>query len=377
MDEGAGTPWSQAHEAAQTFPDYLDLTDSRFHQNDLTPPAAVFYEEFERWLGHRAYVPDSRGALPARTAVANFYGPAIAPDDVFLTAGTSEAYLTLFTTLAQAGEVVGLPRPGYPLFEHLAERARLKTAFYDQPFVWASPPPDNLRLLVVISPNNPTGKVYRQQELAEVGEFCRQRSAVLVFDEVFDAFTVGGVALARPTSLPAVRSVTLNGISKRFGSPDLKLAWMALSGPQEWRDETSASLEFANDLLLSANSYSQALLPRLFRELEPWQQAVRDQLAKNRDSLEAWLASHPEVVALPTEGGIHGLLSWPGLPRGWDDERWSVHLLNEHRLALHPGYFYDVQDDHTLVYSLLKKPALFRDGLERLSLAWRGLGGFR
>ena len=200
---------------------------------------------------------------------------------------------------------------------------------------------------------------------------------MLVFDEVFDAFVADGSSLPRPTSLAGVKAVTLNGISKRFGSPDLKLAWMALTGPSDWVRDTCQALEFANDLLLSANSYSQALLPRLFRDLGPWQHGVRAVLATNRQALEAWLGDHPDVVAPLPQGGIHGLLSWPGLPSGWDDERWSLHLLEEFHLALHPGYFYDVQDDHTLVYSLLKEPGAFREGLSRLSSAWRGRGEFR
>ena len=50
--------------------------------------------------------------------------------------GTSEAYTLAFSTLADAGDTVLLPRPGYPLFEHLAGHARLEAAYYDQ--TWAT-----------------------------------------------------------------------------------------------------------------------------------------------------------------------------------------------------------------------------------------------
>jgi aspartate/methionine/tyrosine aminotransferase len=381
MDEGAGTPWNRALEAVRGHSDFLDLTDSRFHQNGLMPDAALFREEFDRWLSTRAYEPDSRGERKARDAVSAFYQShacLVNPDDVLLTAGTSEAYQLLFTTLAGPGDVVALPRPGYPLFEHLAQRCGLEVVYYDQPFERLEKAPSRLKLVVVISPNNPSGKVYQANELAHIGAFCDARDAVLVFDEVFDAFVHNRSVLARPGAVvPQTKCATLNGISKRFGSPDLKLAWTALTGPAAWRSETLAKLEFANDLFLSANSYSQALLPRLFRDLGPWQSGVNAVLRTNLIALEGWLDQHPEVVAPRPEGGIHGLLNWPGLPRGWDDERWSLHLLQEFRLAVHPGYFYDVQRVGTLVYSLLKAPAEFATGLNRLSSAWKGLGAFR
>ncbi len=372
--------WSQAYDRARLQDGFIDLTDSNFHHNGLLPGANLLREEFDQWLGSRCYEPESRGALAARQAIASFYRSARCPvsaQDVFLTAGTSEAYLTLFTTFASVGDVVALPRPGYPLFEHLAERAHLKVVFYDQPFSWGQSSPDRLKLVVVISPNNPTGRVYTANDLARVGEFCMDRGAVLVFDEVFDAFLTEG-ELPRPAEVsPEVKVVTLNGISKRFGSPDLKLAWMALSGPEAWKTEACQQLEFSNDLLLSANSFSQALLPRLFREMGPWQQEVRDLLAINRQALGVWLDTWPGVLAPHAQGGIHGLLRFTNLPRGWDDEKWSLYLLEEHTLALHPGYFYDVQESGVLVYSLLKQPPAFERGLLQLSSALSDLGALR
>ena len=372
--------WSQAYDRARLQDGFIDLTDSNFHHNGLLPGANLLREEFDQWLGSRCYEPESRGALAARQAIASFYRSARCPvsaQDVFLTAGTSEAYLTLFTTFASVGDVVALPRPGYPLFEHLAERAHLKVVFYDQPFSWGQSSPDRLKLVVVISPNNPTGRVYTANELARVGEFCMDRGAVLVFDEVFDAFLTEG-ELPRPAEVsPEVKVVTLNGISKRFGSPDLKLAWMALSGPEAWKTEACQQLEFSNDLLLSANSFSQALLPRLFREMGPWQQEVRALLATNRQALGVWLDTWPGVLAPHAQGGIHGLLRFTNLPRGWDDEKWSLYLLEEHTLALHPGYFYDVQESGVLVYSLLKQPPAFERGLLQLSSALSDLGALR
>lgn len=373
-------PWQKAWERARGAPDFLDLTDSRFHQNGLLPDRRIFETSFSRWLDRRSYDPDSRGDPTARRALAQFYrseGWELPDDGFFLTAGTSEAYALLFSTLADAGDEVALPRPGYPLFEHLARHSRLETVFYDQPFAQGWQPDaasleacltPRTRFAVVISPNNPTGQAAGSASLEAIAEVCRRRGLMLIVDEVFDACWEGPGPLPRPGALfPDIKTFTLNGISKRFGSPDLKLAWIAVSGPRAWVQSTGARLELANDTFLSANSFSQFLLPELFRAMPEWQASLRTLLAENRAAVEEWLAAEPRVAGVVPQGGIHGLWRFDGLPGRFDDEGWAVELLETQNLALHPGFFYDVQEPGVwLVYSLLKDPALFREGLERL-----------
>lgn len=373
-------PWQRALARAQRDPRFLDLTDSRFHQNGLLPHKGLFEDAFQRWLAVRQYEPDSRGAPAARRALQAFYrgeGWDLPEDSFFLTAGTSEAYSLIFSTLAASGDEVALPQPGYPLFEHIASHARLRTVFYGQPYSdrW-QPSAASLeavltprtKFVVLISPNNPTGQTLDPEVISEIAALCRRRDLMLVVDEVFDACWEGPGPLPRPGALaPDVKTFTLNGISKRFGSPDLKLAWIAVSGPSAWAEAVGSQLELANDTFLSANSYSQFLLPDLFGGMSEWQARLRALVQKNRSEVEAWMQREPRVAGLVPRGGIHGLWRFSGLPGRWDDEAWAVSLLEEDRLALHPGYFYDVTEPGVwLVYSLLKEPEAFRQGLGRL-----------
>lgn len=373
-------PWQKAYDQALGQPSFLDLTDSQFHQNGLVPDRSLFERGFSRYLDQRMYTPDSRGALPAREAISQFYrsaGALVESNNVVITAGTSEAYALLFSSFAQAGDEVLLPRPGYPLFEHLAAYARLSTRFYDQNYAlgWQPDPAEveaqigpKTRFLAVISPNNPTGQTLEASVIVALGDLCERRNLILIVDEVFDSFWTGLEAMPRPSVLcPRTKTMTLNGISKRFGSPDLKLAWIALSGPRLWCRDTGNSLEMINDAFLSANSFSQFILPELFAAMDPWQQKARDLLDKNRKQAEGFLARTPGVSGLVPRGGIHGLWRFDGLPADLDDEKWATDLIRTEALALHPGFFYDVHEPGVwLVYSLLKEPAAFAEGLVRL-----------
>lgn len=103
----------------------FDLT-----QSNPTRCGFSFYKKYD-WLASLAdprnlsYDPDPRGLLSAREAVCAYYkekGISVRPEQVFLTAGTSEAYGHIFCLMTNAGDAALVPRPSYPLFDFLAQR---------------------------------------------------------------------------------------------------------------------------------------------------------------------------------------------------------------------------------------------------------------
>ena len=143
------------------------------------------------------YAPQPFGLAAARQAVADDYrrrGIAIGPDRVALTASTSEAYSLLFKLLAAPGDEILVPRPSYPLFEHLTALDGLTARPYDLEYngVWSidfasvdrvlGP---RTRAVLLVNPNNPTGSVASQEELDRLATCCRRLDAALIADEVF------------------------------------------------------------------------------------------------------------------------------------------------------------------------------------------------
>src|SRR5690606_37907023 len=116
-----------------------------------------------------AYRPEPRGLLDARAAVAEEFarrGHRVDPDRIALTASTSEAYALLFKVLCDAGDEVLVPRPSYPLFEHLTRLESVTAVPYDLEYHvrWEVDVASvehaisaRTRALLLVSPNNPTG----------------------------------------------------------------------------------------------------------------------------------------------------------------------------------------------------------------------------
>ena len=165
-----------------------------------------------------------------------------------LTASTSEAYGFLFKLLCDPGDAVLMPSPSYPLFEYLAGLEGVTPRPYELRYdgEWhidfasldealrerAATP----RAIVAIHPNNPTGHYLRASELERLTELCARHDLALISDEVFYEHALGEGDQAVPPPLARRHARRLPGVLARrplklAGLPQLKLAWIAASGP--------------------------------------------------------------------------------------------------------------------------------------------------
>jgi aspartate/methionine/tyrosine aminotransferase len=309
--------------------------------------------------------------LPARESVARYYtdrGITVDPDDIILTASTSEAYAHLFRVLGDPGAVFAAPRPSYPLFEPLAhvEAVRIEPWRLAYDGAWhldgsslTAPDP---RGVIVVQPNHPTGTWLAPDELAQIEAWCASTGAVLISDEVFSDYawreSVPGAAsvLANPRSVP---TVVLSGLSKVCGLPQLKLSWMVVAGPEREKRELLEGLEWMADLFLSVNGPVQQALPGLLAGRDPFQRAVMERVRVNLARLVLAVEKHPELTRLNADGGWVAMLR---VPEVRSDEEWALELMRR-GVVVHPGHFYDVESGAHLVVSLIVEPRVFDEAL--------------
>src|SRR6266496_3128917 len=213
------------------------------------------------------YDPQPMGLLRTRETVASYYkersGDEIDPENLFLITSTSEGYSYVFRLLCNPGDEILVPKPSYPLFEFLADLQDVKLVpyllLYDHGWQIDLPSLDKsvterTRAVVLVHPNNPTGSYVSQNEQAALNQFCIQHQLALIVDEVFLDYVHDGVR--RPTFAANCDALTftLSGLSKISALPQMKLAWIAASGPPDDLQVAIQRLEVIADTYLSVNT---------------------------------------------------------------------------------------------------------------------------
>ncbi len=345
---------------------YIDLTSSNPTQQGLLFPAEILQQAAESYWSTRRYHPDPHGNPQARMAIVDYYAsrnPAwqVDPEAIFITASTSEAYGLLFALLADPGDNLLAPAVTYPLFEYLAAMRNIELRPYDliETEDWRIDGDSLLaaadartRGVLLISPHNPTGAI-----IATAIPALSQLGLPVICDEVFAPFHYAAPPAPPLATLhPDLPVFTLNGISKLFALPDLKLGWIALNTAA---NPYAARIELLNDTFLGANSLTQAMLPHLFAQGMPFVQQMVARVRRNIERACSLLHDHPYLHLHPPAGGYY---LFPSVS-GWDDEEaLALHLINQ-GVLVHPGFYYgDVPGCHLLI-SALTDPHVFDAGV--------------
>jgi hypothetical protein len=386
----------------QAGQEMLDLTLSNPTQAGLRYDQAAILQALAD-AGALSYAPSPKGLASAREAVAAYYAeipqPAhissasrrlrLSADSIVLTVSTSEAYSYLFRLLCNPGDEVLVPRPSYPLFEFLAELQDVRlipySLFYDQGWhidlhsLEAALSPVS-RAILLVHPNNPTGSYVKLAERERLNRVAAERGLALVADEVFLDYATGGEAAPACTSAagseaegaqrvpsfafnPGALTFTLSGLSKLSGLPQMKLAWMVVSGPEELASAALARLEVIADTYLSLSTPIQLAAPALLAQGPEIRRQLDERIHANLCGLDRQLARQSLCSRLRVEGGWYAILR---VPATRSDEEAAIELLKTTGVLVQPGYFYDFASEGYLVVSLITPQEEFAEGIGRL-----------
>ena len=321
------------------------------------------------------YNPDPRGLRSARLAVGEYYlsfKEHVSADDLILTTSTSEAYSFVFRLLCNPGDEILIPGPSYPLFDFLAELQDVKLVryplFYDHGWhidfhALRQAITPRTRGIILVHPNNPTGHYTKPDERNTLNAICAENDLAIIADEVFLDFDLGGSGARSFATNQDVLTFTMSGISKMSGLPQMKLAWLAVSGPDDRKREALARLEVIADTFLSMNAPVQMAGPALLAQRHGFQEQLMARVRANLLELDSQLAEQKECSRLDVEAGWYAVLRVPAVR---PDEDLALELLETSGVYLHPGHFYDFPGDGYLVVSLITPEAGFSEGLEQL-----------
>jgi alanine-synthesizing transaminase len=327
------------------------------------------------------YRPESKGLREAREAVAEYYRERqgfsgsiqqIDPERILLASGTSEAYSHIFRLLCEKGDEILVPAPSYPLFEFLADLADVRLVPYlllydhgwqiDFASLGAALTPHS-RAVLVVHPNNPTGSFVKSREAAELAEICAARGMAIVADEVFIDYTSGGAPAHTFAFSEEALTFTLSGLSKISLLPQMKLAWMIVSGPEAVVQTAVDRLEIIADTFLSPSTPIQLALPKFLALRHSMQAQLQQRISANLSFLDRMLRESKSLTRLDREGGWYAILR---VPVTATDDNLTVALIERCSVLFHPGHFFNFAHDGYLVISLITPEHELQEGMRRL-----------
>jgi aspartate aminotransferase len=273
-----------------------------------------------------AGLPELREAIAAKTLRDS--GLEVAASQVIVTNGGKQAVYQAFATLLDPGDEVLVPTPywtTYPEAIKLAGGVQVDVfAGSDQGYLVSVEQLEAARtprskVLLFVSPSNPTGAVYSPEQVAAIGAWAQEHGLWVISDEIYQNLTYDGVkgtSIVEATPELADRTILVNGVAKTYAMTGWRLGWMV--GPA---DAIAGAANLQSHLSSNVSNISQrAALAALTGPQESVEQ-MRQAFDRRRKLIVEGLNAIPGVVCPVPEGAFYvypdvtGLLNreWGGV----------------------------------------------------------------
>lgn len=345
-----------------------NFSESGVHPMSLQGLVDIAQIDVETLMATMIDYPQVNGKQTLRDTIASFY-PGASSDGVMITGGATEANTLVVNTLLEPGDNVVCFRPTY---EQISGNARnrgneVRWVNLIEADDWAidaealeQAVDDKTRIIHVVNPNNPTGRILSDADRARIIEAAARVGAWIVADEVY-----AGTEREGDTETPSFwgtydRVLIVNSMSKAYGLPGLRLGWLV--GPediitQSWRRHEYASIAAS---MLSMELADKALAEPARSKLKA---RARKLIRIGFDVLTQELARHQGVFnVVPPQASAMSFVRFE-LPIG--SEEFAMRLLREKDLLVIPGAHFGVEG-HFRFSSALPEDHL-REGLGHLN----------
>jgi aspartate/methionine/tyrosine aminotransferase len=225
---------------------------------------------------------------------------------------------------------------------------------------------ERTKALVLVHPNNPTGSFVKKEERTGIVSLTRDSGVPLIVDEVFGAFPIGQDGRRHESFAGSQETLTftLNGLSKVAALPQMKLAWIVISGPVDQRTDALQRLEVIADTFLSVGTPIQHSLKTILTDSAPLTARIRERISANLKHASLAFSSTSPVSLFKCEGGWNAVLR---LPATKSDEQWASDLLIEKKVLTHPGHLFEFELGSCIVVSLMPEPEVFSTGIRGIA----------
>ena len=322
-------------------------------------------------------LPELRTAVAAKTRRDS--GFEVEPNQVLVSNGGKHALYNAFMSVVGPGDDVLLPAPywvSYPELINLAGGRVVTlptseaTGFRVTPDELERAATSSTKLLVFVSPSNPTGAVYTPEEVRAIGQWAAERGIWVITDEIYEHLTYGD---ARFSSMPVItpeladRCIVVNGVAKTYAMTGWRVGWII--GPLDVITAATALQSHATSNV--SNTAQAAALAAVTGDLDAVRM-MREAFDRRRTTMTKLLNDIPGVTCHEPLGAFYCFPSFEDRlrePIRGRSIRTTLELaevvLEDARVAIVPGEAFGAPGYVRLSYALADDDLV--DGVERLS----------
>jgi aspartate/methionine/tyrosine aminotransferase len=332
--------------------------------------------------GESGYSP-SYGVPPLRDAIAvdeTLKGWNCSADDVYVCHGVTEALQIIFAATLETGTKVLAPGPHYPPYMAYPQMFGAKTIEYrlasddgwkvDFDDIEAKMDED-VRLLVLINPNNPCGNVAGSDEIDRLLEIAgKWPNCMIIADEIYDRLDFTGTQVSVASRSSATPVFTLNGVSKNYYAPGWRIGYIAIHDPSERLSLVRDGIERLLRSRLCASTPAQMGYLAGLQGEKDWMKGYFDKVEEQRDLCLARI-SQIEGLEVEAPGGAFYMFVRLTDERWRDDDKAFVLQLleQEHVLVVHgSGFSQELGKGHIRI--------VYLPNIEILNLAFDRIDNF-
>ena len=216
------------------------------------------------------YTP-SNGIFELREAISKYYiknNIVVNENNVFITVGSSGAFLLTFLACFDPGDAVVIFSPSYPAYRNILKSLGIKVIeiYNFQQFIDIHKK-KKIKGLIVSSPTNPTGKVFDYDELKIIYDYCDKSGITLISDEIYHGIEFGKKSYSLRSF--GENTIVINSFSKYFCMPGWRLGWVII--PNTLKENF---LKLAQNLFISSGNIAQYAAVKVFDCIDQLNQVV-------------------------------------------------------------------------------------------------------
>ncbi|MFK7961267.1 MAG: pyridoxal phosphate-dependent aminotransferase [Phycisphaerales bacterium] len=335
-----------AEEAQAAGRELLNLNVGDPNIFDFAPSERLVNATIDAIRGNRNGYAPSSGIAPAIEAITEEAerGGIENIQHVYVTSGASEAIDLALSALADAGDNVLVPSPGYPLYTAVLAKLEVDARGYDldesanwEPDIEAIRGliDERTRAIVLINPNNPTGCQCSNETLDALLELCVAHNIVLFSDEIYDKLTFDGrTHTCSASRRPDAKVITFNGLSKSYVVPGFRIGWGIISGPADDLREYCEAIQKMERARLSANHPEQYAIPAVLGQCDDHIASVVEKMQIRRDITVDRLNAIDGITCIAPQGAFY---AFPRIELGISDEQFCSEVIRETGVVIVPG----------------------------------------